>query len=206
MKMTRRGLQSDKSTHGADAEDRPRIPPGQRVVNRLPVLHHGPIPSFDPDRWEFRLSGLVEEEKVFSYDEMTALPSTRIVVDIHCVTHWSKLDTIWEGVALRDLLTHVRLRPDAEYVLARCDYDYTTNLTMEDLTADDVLLAYRYDDAPLTPEHGYPLRLVVPHLYFWKSAKWIRGLQFMAQDRPGFWEQRGYHNRGDPWTEERYDR
>jgi DMSO/TMAO reductase YedYZ molybdopterin-dependent catalytic subunit len=180
----------------ADGARRPRIPPGQRVVNGFPVLHHGPIPSFDLDRWDLRLSGLVEEELVLSYDEVTTLPSTRIEVDIHCVTHWTKLDTVWEGVSLRDLLTHIRLRPEVAYCLVRCDVDFTT--------ADSVLLAYRYDDAPLTPEHGYPLRLVVPHLYFWKSAKWVRGLQFMAHDRPGFWEQRGYHNRGDPWKEERY--
>jgi DMSO/TMAO reductase YedYZ molybdopterin-dependent catalytic subunit len=190
----------------ADVGRRPRIPPGQHIVDHLPILHHGPIPSFDPARWDLRLSGLVEEEKVFTYEELTALPRVRIVADVHCVTRWSKLDTVWEGVALRELLTHIRLRPQAAYVLVRCDYDFTTNLALEDVMADNVLLAYRYEGAPLVPEHGYPLRLVVPHLYFWKSAKWVRGLQFMAQDRPGFWEQRGYHNRGDPWKEERYDR
>jgi len=183
-----------------------RVPPGQRLVDRLPVLHHGPVPGFDPATWDLRLAGLVEEEKRFSHEQIATLPRVRILADIHCVTGWTKLDTVWEGVAFRELLRHVRLVPKARYVLVRCEYGFTTNLPLETLTDDDVLLAYRYNDAPLTPEHGYPLRLVVPKLYFWKSAKWVRVLQFMAQDRPGFWEQRGYHNRGDPWKEERYSR
>jgi DMSO/TMAO reductase YedYZ molybdopterin-dependent catalytic subunit len=181
-----------------------RVPPGQRLVDHLPVLHHGRVPSFDPATWDLRLAGLVKEEKRFSHEQIATLPRVRILADIHCVTGWSKLDTVWEGVAFRELLRHVRLMPKARYVLVRCEHGFTTNLPLETLMDGDVLLACRYNDAPLTPEHGYPLRLVVPKRYFWKSAKWVRVVQFMAQDRPGFWEQRGYHNRGDPWKEERY--
>jgi len=183
-----------------------RVPPGQYLTDPLPVLHEGPVPSFDPATWDLRLFGLVEEEVVFSHEQIAALPRVRVVTDIHCVTTWSKLDTVWEGVSLRQLMDHVRLLPEARYVLVHCEHGYTTNLPLEALMDDDVLLAYGYDDAPLAPEHGYPLRLVVPKRYFWKSAKWVRGLEFMAQDRPGFWEQRGYHNDGDPWKEERYSR
>jgi len=183
-----------------------RVPPGQYLTDPLPVLHEGTVPRFDPATWSLRLFGLVEEEVVFSYQQITALPRVRVVTDIHCVTTWSKLDTIWEGVSFRRLLDHVRLLPEARYVLIHCEHGYTTNLPLEALMDDDVLLAYRYDDAPLTPKHGYPLRLVVPKRYFWKSAKWVRGLEFMAQDRRGFWEQRGYHNDGDPWREQRYSR
>ncbi|MGQ9600743.1 MAG: sulfite oxidase-like oxidoreductase [Anaerolineae bacterium] len=183
-----------------------RVPPGQHLTDRFPVLHKGPIPKFDPVTWDLRLFGLVEEEISFTYGQFTALPTVKIVADVHCVTGWSKLDTVWEGVAFRELLNHVRPLPQARYVMVHCEYDYTTNLPLEVLMDEDVLLAYRYNDAPLTPEHGYPLRLVVPKRYFWKSAKWVRGLEFMAQDRPGFWEQYGYHNDGDPWKEERYAR
>ena len=183
-----------------------RVPPGQRLVSRLPVLHYGPIPRFDPATWDLRLFGLVEEEVVFTYDEVLALPTVRIVTDIHCVTGWSMLDTVWEGVPFGELLNHVQPRPEAQYVLVHCDYGYTTNLPLAALLDDDVLLAYRYDDEPLPPRYGHPLRLVVPQRYFWKSAKWVRGLEFMAHDRPGFWEVRGYHNDGDPWKEERYSR
>jgi len=181
-----------------------RIPPGQHVTDRFPVLHEGPVPSFDPATWDLRLFGLVEEEVVLTYEQITALPTVRIVADIHCVTGWSKLDTVWEGVALRELMHHLRPLPEARYVMIHAEYGFTANLPLEALVDDDVLLAYRYNDAPLSPEHGYPLRLVVPKRYFWKSVKWVRGLEFMAQDRPGFWEQRGYHNDGDPWKEERF--
>jgi len=185
---------------------RERIPPGQRVTDRFPVLHEGPIPPFDPATWDLRLFGLVEKEVAFTYDQILALPTVRVVADVHCVTGWSKLDTVWEGVSCRELLKHVRLRPEARYVMVHAEYGFTANLPLEALLDDDVLLAYRYNDAPLTPEHGYPLRLVVPKRYFWKSVKWVRGLEFMAQDRPGYWEQRGYHNNADPWKEERYAR
>ena len=181
-----------------------RIPPGQRVVNHLPILHVGPIPPFDPKSWTLRLFGRVEEEVTFTYEELLRLPTVRVVADVHCVTGWSVLDTAWEGVSPRELLKHVKLLPDARFVVVHCEYGYTTNLPLDAFLADDVVLAYRYNYAPLAPEHGYPLRLVVPSRYFWKSAKWVRAIEFTAEDHPGYWEQRGYHNNADPWREERY--
>lgn len=146
-----------------------RIPPGQRVVDRLPVLHVGPIPPFDPHSWTLRLFGRVEREAVFTWEQFTALPTVRVVADVHCVTGWSVLDTVWEGVSPRELLKRVKLLPDARFVVVHCEYGYTTNLPLEAFLDDDVVLAYRYNDAPLAPEHGFPLRLVVPKRYFWKS-------------------------------------
>ncbi len=179
-----------------------RLPPGQVLTDRFPVLHYGPVPKFDPATWDFRVFGLVEEERRWTWEEFQQLPRTTITVDIHCVTGWSKLDTTWTGVAFRDLLRFVRVKPEARYVMAHCEYGFTANIPMEYM--EDALLATHYNGEPLTPEHGYPLRLIVPRLYFWKSAKWLRALEFMAEDRPGFWEQAGYHMRGDPWREERY--
>jgi DMSO/TMAO reductase YedYZ molybdopterin-dependent catalytic subunit len=185
---------------------RDRVPPGQRLVSRLPVLHYGSIPAFQEATWDFRLYGLVQEEISFTYQQILALPKLRVVTDIHCVTTWSMLDTIWEGVSAGVLLSYVSLLPEARYVMVHCDHGYTTNLPLEALLDDDVLFAYRYNDAPLPAQHGYPLRLVVPKRYFWKSAKWVRALEFMSHDRRGFWESRGYHNDGDPWKDERYSR
>lgn len=181
-----------------------RIPPGQRLTDKFPVLHYGSIPQFDRATWDLKIFGLVEEPLTLSYDQFLELSATRIVADIHCVTSWSKLDTIWEGVLLRELMDSVKVDPEARFVMVHCEQGFTTNVPLEVLMDNDVLLAYRYDDQPLTPEHGYPLRLVVPKKYFWKSAKWVRGLELMAQDRLGFWEVRGYHNNADPWKEERY--
>lgn len=181
-----------------------RVPPGQRVTEKFPVLHYGNVPRFDRQTWDFKVFGLVEEPVTLSYDELLKLPATRIVADIHCVTGWSKLDTVWEGVLFQEIIELVEMKSQAEFAMVHCDHGYSTNVPLEVLMDDDVLLAYRYDDAPLTPEHGYPLRLVVPQRYFWKSAKWVRGVELMAQDRLGFWEVRGYHNDADPWKEERY--
>ena len=181
-----------------------RIPPGQRLTNKFPVLHYGSIPEFDRQTWDLKVFGLVEEPLTLSYDQFLELPATRIVADIHCVTTWSKLDTKWEGVLFRKLMDSVEVNPEARFVMVHCEQGFTTSVPLEVLMDDDVLLAYRYDDQSLTPEHGYPLRLVVPKKYFWKSAKWVRGLELMAQDRLGFWEVRGYHNNADPWKEERY--
>jgi DMSO/TMAO reductase YedYZ molybdopterin-dependent catalytic subunit len=192
-----------RSTRGENVNG-DRIPPGQRVTEKFPVLHYGSVPRFDRQSWDLRVFGLVQEPLTLSYDQVLELPSTRIVADIHCVTSWSKLDTVWEGVLFRDFWELVRAQPEAGFVMVHCEQGFTTNLPLEVLLDDDVLLAYRYDDAPLAPEHGYPLRLVVPKRYFWKSAKWVRGLELMAQDRLGFWEVRGYHNNADPWKEERY--
>ncbi len=195
--MFRRSGRSESSEEG-------RVPPGQRVTEKFPVLHYGSVPKFDPQTWDLRVFGLVDEPLTLSYAEFLALPTMRIVADIHCVTGWSKLDTVWEGVPFQEVMKLVQVKPQATFVMVHCEQSYTTSLPLEVLMDDDVVFAYRYDDVPLTPEHGYPLRLVVPKRYFWKSAKWVRGLEFIAQDRLGFWEVRGYHNNADPWKEERY--
>jgi DMSO/TMAO reductase YedYZ molybdopterin-dependent catalytic subunit len=168
------------------------------------VLHYGGVPRFDKGSWDFRLWGLVEEAKCWSFDEFRALPARSIMTDIHCVTRWSKLDTEWEGVSTGEVLSHVRLKPEAHYVLVHAEQGFTANLTLEDFLREENLFAWRFNSADLTPEHGWPLRLVVPSLYFWKSAKWVRGIELLAEDKPGFWESYGYHNRGDPWREERF--
>jgi DMSO/TMAO reductase YedYZ molybdopterin-dependent catalytic subunit len=188
----------------APAEIKRRTPPGQTVTEKFPVLTYGSTPAFDRDTWDFRMWGLVDSEARWSYDEFMALPSTRIVADFHCVTTWSRLDNEWEGVTFRELLGHVTLRPDARFAMLHCDGGYTTNLSLEAISEADVMFAYRLDGEDLEPEHGWPLRSIVPKLYAWKSAKWVRGIEFIPHDRPGFWEQNGYHMNGDPWTEERY--
>jgi DMSO/TMAO reductase YedYZ molybdopterin-dependent catalytic subunit len=181
-----------------------RVPPGQRVVDGWPVLSYGLVPKIDLATWEFRIWGEVEDEVTFTWEEFMALPRTSITSDIHCVTAWSKLDNAWEGVAFREVMKHVRLKPEAHHAMVHSFGGYTTNLPLADLDDDDVLFAYGHNGEDLTPDHGWPLRLVVPKLYFWKSAKWVRGLRFMTDDRPGFWEMYGYHMRGDPWKQERY--
>jgi len=181
-----------------------RIPPGQTVTDDFPVLHHGSVPEIDLATWRFRIFGRVEEPLEMTYDEFRSLPSVTQVSDFHCVTTWSRLDNRWEGVASKELMKRVRLKPEARFVMVHAAPDFTANLPLEDFLADGVLFAWAHDRKELTPEHGWPLRLVVPHLYAWKSAKWVTGLEFMAEDRPGFWERRGYHPHGDPWAEERY--
>ncbi len=182
----------------------PRIPPGQTLTDKWPVLTYGRTPRADLARWTFRCSGLVEQEVQWTWEEFLALPRVRIRSDVHCVTRWSRLDNEWEGVRVAELMRHVRLRPEARYVMVHADPDYTTNLSLEDLLGDDVLLALKHDGRDLTPDHGGPCRLVVPRLYFWKSAKWVRGFEFLDVNAPGFWERNGYHMRADPWREERY--
>ncbi len=191
-----------------------RLPPGQALTEKFPVLHYGPVPPFNPAAWDFRVWGLVEEERRWTWDEFLALPRTRVVMDIHCVTRWSKFDTVWEGVSLKTLVEEgfIRLLPEARFLIEHAEYGYTTNLPLEVALQDNFLLATHYNGEPLTPEHGYPLRAVIGHIpgredlqtpYFWKGAKWLRGLEFVREDRPGFWEQAGYHNRADVWKEER---
>ena len=179
-----------------------RIPPGQYLVDDFPVLSAGPTPRTPLDQWDFRISGDAAEEKRWTWEEFQALPSETITKDIHCVTKWSKLDTTWEGVSIDTLLDDVE--SSAEYAIAFCDGGYTTNVPLEDLTDGKAWVAYGYDGEPLHPEHGGPARLLVPHLYFWKSAKWVRGLRLVDEDEPGFWESLGYHMYGDPWREQRY--
>ena len=190
---------------GRRRDDAPsdRVPPGQYVTDDFPVLSAGPTPHTSLDDWDLTITGEVEALRRWSWDEFRALPSEPVTVDIHCVTKWSKLDSEWEGVPLDTLLDGVDTT--AEYVVAFCDGGYTTNLPLEDLTEGKAWIAFAFDGEPLDPEHGGPARLLVPHLYFWKSAKWVRGLRLAATDEPGFWEQNGYHNYGDPWKEQRYE-
>jgi DMSO/TMAO reductase YedYZ molybdopterin-dependent catalytic subunit len=184
------------------SEGAQRLPPGQYLVSGFPVLSAGPTPRTPLDRWDFRIEGEIDQPRRWTWQEFQQLPHETITKDIHCVTKWSKLDTTWAGVSLDTLLQGVTT--SADYVLAFSDGDYTTNLPLEDLMGGKAWVAFAYDGAPLAPEHGGPARLLVPHLYFWKSAKWVRGLRLMAKDEPGFWESLGYHNYGDPWKEERY--
>ena len=181
-----------------------RVPPGQTLTTNFPVLSFGATPRFNPEKWDFRVVGVVEKPLLFNYQQFRALPQTKLVADFHCVTTWSRLDNIWEGVAVKDLMTLVKLAPSASHVVIHCDGGYTTNLPLETFLDDDVILAHRHDGRDLEPDHGWPLRLVVPKLYAWKSAKWVRAIEFADQDRRGFWEVRGYHNHADPWKEERY--
>jgi DMSO/TMAO reductase YedYZ molybdopterin-dependent catalytic subunit len=181
-----------------------RLPPGQSLVDKFPVLSYGPTPRFNRQKWDFRVFGMVEEPLRFSYEEFRALPASRQVADFHCVTTWSRLDNVWEGLSVVDLMKRVRLKPEARYVIVHCDGGYTTNLPLEEFVDDDVMLAWRHDGRDLEPDHGWPLRLVVPKLYGWKSAKWVRAIEFAFEDRRGFWEVRGYHNHADPWIQERY--
>ena len=183
-----------------------RLPPGQSLTLKFPVLTYGPNPNFDPATWDLRVFGEVEKEMRWSWDEFLKLPSTKITVDIHCVTRWSKFDMEWEGVRFSDFVKLFGVKSSAKHVIAHCDFGYTTNVPLEDMMRPEVLLAYKYDGHMLEPDHGAPVRTLVPHLYFWKSAKFVRALEFSAVDKPGFWEQGGYHNYGDPFKEERYGR
>jgi len=181
-----------------------RIPPGQFVTEKFPVLHAGSVPRFEPREWDLQIYGAVDKPLSLDYAEVRAKPAAEVHVDIHCVTTWSKLDTTWVGWPTAKLLEEVAPHPDAKYVVAECEQGYTTNLLIDDLRKPNVLLAYRFEGRDLTPEHGFPLRLMVPHRYFWKSAKWLRALRFEPDDEPGFWEARGYHNNADYWQEQRY--
>jgi DMSO/TMAO reductase YedYZ molybdopterin-dependent catalytic subunit len=192
-----------------------RLPPGQSLTQKFPVLHYGPVPAFDPATWDFRIWGEVEQGMTWTWSEFNQLPRTKLTMDIHCVTRWSKLDTTWEGVSVRALVDQglVRLKPAAKYVLQHAEHGFTVNLPLEVVLADNFLLATHFNGDPITPEHGAPLRGVVGYIagrddlmtpYFWKGAKWLRGMEFMASDHPGFWEQAGYHNEADVWKEERF--
>jgi DMSO/TMAO reductase YedYZ molybdopterin-dependent catalytic subunit len=179
-----------------------RVPPGQYVTDDFPVLSAGPTPHTPLEEWNFTIVGEVDEPRRWTWDEFQALPSEEVTTDIHCVTKWSKLDTSWEGVQVETLLESVET--SAEYLTAFCDGGYTTNLPVEDVLDGKAWVAFAYGGEPLEPEHGGPARLLVPHLYFWKSAKWVRGLELTSVEEPGFWEQNGYHLYGDPWREQRY--
>lgn len=196
--MLARKAREDREKYGD------RLPPGQRKVENWPVFTYGPTPRIDLQKWTFRIWGLVEQEITFTWEEFTALPEIAVVADMHCVTQWTRFDNRWEGVGFQELMRRAHVKPEASHVMIHCYGGYTTNLPLDDLARDDVLFAYRHNGEDLPVEHGWPLRLVVPHLYGWKSAKWVRGIEFMDKDKPGFWETYGYHMRGDPWKEERY--
>jgi DMSO/TMAO reductase YedYZ molybdopterin-dependent catalytic subunit len=181
-----------------------RVPPGQSLTTKFPVLTYGPVPRFNPQSWDFKMLGEVEQPLRFSYEQFRALPRSKMVADFHCVTTWSRLDNAWEGVMVKELAKMARPKSSGAFVLIHCDAGYTTNLPVKYFLDDDVMLADRHDGEDLSPDHGFPLRLVVPKLYAWKSAKWVRAIEFLDQDIRGFWELRGYHNRADPWLEERY--
>jgi len=192
-----------------------RLPPGQSLTLKFPVLHYGPVPSFNPATWDFRVWGEVEQEKSWTWAEFNRLPRAKLTMDIHCVTRWSKFDTEWEGVSVKTLVEQglIKLKPSAAYVMQHAEYGFTVNLPLEVVLQDNFLMATHFNGQPLEPDHGYPLRGVVGHIpaqpgleapYFWKGAKWLRGLEFMPHDREGFWEQAGYHNRADVWKEERF--
>jgi DMSO/TMAO reductase YedYZ molybdopterin-dependent catalytic subunit len=184
--------------------DPARLPPGQYLTEKWPVLHAGTVPETDLATWDFRVFGEVEHEITLSYDELRALPTTELTLDIHCVTRWSRFDTSFKGVHWRELAKLVRPKPSAEFVLAHAEQRFTSNVPLEALETDDALIAWEADGGPLTPDHGWPLRLVVGSRYFWKSAKWLRGLELLTADQPGFWERYGYHNDADYRKEERY--
>ena len=192
-----------------------RLPPGQSLTLKFPVLHYGPVPPFNPATWDFRAWGEVEQEMAWTWDEFNRLPRSRVVMDIHCVTRWSKSDTLWEGVSVRTLVEHgfIKPKPSAEYVMEHAEYGFTVNLPLKVVLQENFLLATHFNGEPLTPEHGAPLRGVVGAIpgrneltspYLWKGAKWLRGLEFMRQDRLGFWEKAGYSNSADIWKEERF--
>ncbi|HXG40832.1 MAG TPA: sulfite oxidase-like oxidoreductase [Candidatus Limnocylindrales bacterium] len=181
-----------------------RLPPGQYLTQKFPVLHYGSVPRVDLATWDLRIWGEVERPIRLTWEEFRRLPRKEVRCDVHCVTRWSKLDTVWEGVPIQAIFELAGLRPTASHVLAHAEQGYTANLPLAVLDDADVLLADTYDGRPLDPEHGYPVRLLVPKRYFWKSAKWLRGLEFLDHDVPGFWERYGYHNDADPWREQRY--
>ncbi len=182
-----------------------RLPPGQALTLKWPVLHDGSVPRFDPGTWDFRIGGLVEKPVRLSWQEFNRLPQREVVADMHCVTRWSRFDNRWEGVPFTEVIKLVRVKPEARCAMVHAEQGFTSNLPLDDLMRPTSLFALNHDGEPLPAEHGYPLRLVVPHLYAWKSVKWVRGIELRAHDAPGFWEQNGYHIYGDPWKQQRFD-
>jgi DMSO/TMAO reductase YedYZ molybdopterin-dependent catalytic subunit len=184
-----------------------RVPPGQYVTEKFPVLHYGSVPTYKKleEAWDLRVWGEIEEPKQFSFNDFRNLPTTTLQTDIHCVTRWSKLDTHWTGVQFKEFLNHIpALKPSAKFILWHCEHGFTANVPLEIMLEDDAMLAYLFEGKELDPEHGFPLRALVPKKYFWKSAKWLRGIEFLSEDQLGFWERYGYNNHADPWQEERY--
>ncbi|WP_062046616.1 sulfite oxidase-like oxidoreductase [Bacillus sp. JCM 19034] len=181
-----------------------RLPRGQVLTEKFPILHEGDVPTYDLDNWDLKITGKVNKEVSLKYEDILNMPQIDITVDIHCVTRWSRFNNTFTGVRFRDFLKEIGVQPKSNYVMLKGDYDYTSNIELDDLMGDDILLAHSFEGKPLTDKHGWPLRLVVPHLYFWKSVKWLRGFEFIDENEPGFWEQNGFHLRGDPFKEERF--
>ena len=188
----------------SDSERKNRVPPRQKVSEKWPVLHFGSVPQPNLPRWRFHIFGQVEHPWECTLEEFRSLPALRVLADMHCVTTWSKLENLWEGVSTRTVLEQVKVKESARFVIVHAEHGFTANLALADFLADDCLFAWSHNGTPLSPDHGYPLRLVVPKLYAWKSVKWVRGLELTEEDRPGFWEKSGYHMRGDPWAEQRF--
>ena len=193
-----------KIVRSPDIDRAQRVAPGNREITNFPVLHYGNVPQIDINKWSFRIWGLVEQEKTFTFEQFCQLPKTEVHCDIHCVTGWSKLNNVFEGVCPIDIKKLIKILPDAKYVMVHGHNDFTTNIPIEDFFQEDVVFALKFDGNDITPEHGWPVRLVVPRLFFWKSAKWVTGIEFMKRNKLGFWEMYGYHEHGDPWKEERY--
>jgi DMSO/TMAO reductase YedYZ molybdopterin-dependent catalytic subunit len=182
-----------------------RLPPGQSLTVKWPVLHNGEVPCTDLPNWDFRVDGLVENPARLTWDEFNRLPQTEVQCDMHCVTQWSRFDNRFQGVLFTEVMKLVTPKPEARFAIVRGEHDFTANLPLDDLMRPTTIFAFRHDGETLSPEHGYPLRLIVPHLYLWKSVKWVRGFDLAAADAPGYWEEHGYHMRGDPWKEQRFD-
>jgi DMSO/TMAO reductase YedYZ molybdopterin-dependent catalytic subunit len=184
--------------------DPSRLPPGQYLTERFPVLHVGDVPTYAPGEWNLTIGGLVDNPFALTFEELTALPSVTLTTDIHCVTKWSKFDTVWRGVKVKDLLDRAGIQDGATHVMGHAEYGYTANLPLEDALLDESMVVWEYEGEPIEPIHGGPVRLLVPNLYFWKSPKWLRGIEVMNADKPGFWERNGYHMYGDPFREQRH--
>jgi DMSO/TMAO reductase YedYZ molybdopterin-dependent catalytic subunit len=199
-------MQDPKTVISSDTQRSQRVPPGQHLTEKWPVLHYGSVPKIDTSKWSLKIFGLVDKVKTLTYEEFMALPMIKVFSDIHCVTTWSKLDNLWEGVSTEEIKKLVTISSKAKFVIAHAAGSFATNLPIDDFFQPDVLFAFKHNNEAITMDHGGPVRLVVPRLYFWKSAKWVNGIEFVEKDKPGFWESNGYHNHGDPWTEERYGR
>ncbi|WP_163103379.1 sulfite oxidase-like oxidoreductase [Peribacillus alkalitolerans] len=181
-----------------------RLPSGQVLTERFPILHEGEVPKYDMETWNLRVFGEVDKEVTLTYEDILNMPQTTIKTDIHCVTRWSRFDNVFTGVSFNDFLKEIGVELNSTFIMLHADHDYTANVALDDLTRDDVLLAHSFDGEPLSDKHGWPLRLIIPHLYFWKSVKWLRGIEFIKENKPGFWEQNGFHINGNPFKEERF--
>jgi DMSO/TMAO reductase YedYZ molybdopterin-dependent catalytic subunit len=206
LKIKEKAMSTSRRDEEQRVKEAGRLPPGQSLTQKFPVLHYGPVPDIDTTTWQLQVFGEVENEMSWSWDTFRQIPTVQVKTDIHCVTGWSKFDTVWKGPLFRDFIQLFGVKPTAKYVIAHAAYGFTTNLPLEVMLEDDVLLAWKYNGEYLEKDHGFPVRTFVPQRYFWKSAKWLLKLEFSSTDKPGFWEQAGYHNNGDPWQEERYQR